>query len=172
MFGLPARLILTVTALAPVLFTYGWSVWSSDKNLAYFLGVGSFLLVSVCMWLILQAENNLEEVSIEVMSAEAADNENVAFLLLYLSPFFAESFSSVNWSVIAPAIFVFGLVICTGYNYHYSPMLGLLRWHSYRVSSKEGITYVLLTRRQLRKASGRLTVRQLTEYVVIEFERR
>ena len=48
------------------------------------------------------------------------------------------------------------------------PLLGLMGWHFYKVGTKEGVTYVLITKRQLRSASEVISVGQLTEYIVIE----
>jgi hypothetical protein len=169
MFGFPARILLTLTALAPVLFTYAWVSWATDKNLAKLLILAGILLVIFCMQLIARAKSSLEEVGVEITGAEAADRENIAFLLLYISPLFSDAVTDLQWNVFVPAIVIFGFVVSTGYNYHFSPLLGMLGWHAYKVSTKEGITYVMLTKRELRTAMGKVKVRQLTEYVLIEF---
>jgi hypothetical protein len=41
-------------------------------------------------------------------------------------------------------------------------------WHFYKVGTPEGVTYVLITRKQLRSATGTIEVGQLTEYIVID----
>ncbi|WP_245828771.1 hypothetical protein [Novosphingobium mathurense] len=172
MFGFPARILLTLTALAPVMFTYSWATWDRDRALAKLLAIGGVLLVLICIQLIARAQSSLEEVDVEITGAEAADRENIAFLLLYVSPLFADNVGDLNWSIFLPVVVIFGLVVATGYNYHFSPLLGIMGWHAYKISTKEGITYVMLTRRELRTALGPVKVRQLTEYVLIEFKRR
>lgn len=170
MFGFPARILLTVTALSPVLFTYAWTVWNTDRGLALLLAIGGFLLGLACVQLITYARMDLEEVNVKIESAEAADRENIAFLLLYISPLFTGSLVDLNWDVWIPVLVIFGAVVATGYNYHFSPLLGLFGWHAYRVGTTGGVTYVLLTKRKLRKAVDSIKVRQLTEYVLIEFK--
>ncbi len=170
MFGFPARMLLTVTALSPVLFTYAWTIWDSDRGLAVLLLIGGFLLALFCIQLIVLARTSLEQIDVNIESAEAADRENLAFLLLYISPLFTGPLTDLNWDVWIPVLLVFGAVVSTGYNYHFSPLLGLLGWHAYRVGTSGGVTYVLLTKRKLRKAVDRVQVRQLTEYVLIEFK--
>lgn len=172
MLSLVARVVLTLTALAPVLLTYAWSVRQQDSGLALLLVTAAALLTLLCVNILHKAEERLEKVSLRINGAEAADRENVAFLLLYISPLFGQAFLELNWSIALPVVLVFGLVTLTGYNYHFSPLLGLLGWHAYKVNSSEGITYVLLTKRQLRSALGPIVVRQLTEYVLIEFRSR
>jgi Na+/citrate or Na+/malate symporter len=173
MLGVAARLLLTATALAPVLLTYGFTLIPDDLGLAALFMLGALILALLCVQLLQNSKERLEEVSVEIQTAEAADRENIAFLLLYISPLFTGSVLELNWEIWFPVIFIFifGLVVATGYNYHFSPLLGLFGWHAYKVSTKSGITYVLLTRRQLRRALGSVKVRQLTEYVVIEFGR-
>ena len=169
MFGFPSRVLLTITALSPVLFTYAWTVWSEDRQLAVLLALGGFVLAFCCIQLIVNARYNLEEVNVKIESAEAADRENIAFLLLYISPLFTGSLLDLNWQIWIPVLIVFSAVVATGYNYHFSPLLGLFGWHAYRIGASGGITYVLLTKRKLRHAVDTISVRQLTEYVLIEF---
>ena len=102
---------------------------------------------------------------------EAADKENISFLLLYLLPLFTEEFSTLNWNVWIPVVLIFALVVATGYSYHFNPLLSLFRWHFYKAGTKEGVTYVLITKKQLRNATETIKVGQLTEYIVIDLER-
>jgi hypothetical protein len=101
-------------------------------------------------------------------TVEAADRENIAFLLLYLLPLFTTDFATLNWDVWIPAVLIFGAVVATGYSYHFNPLLGLMGWHFYKVGTREGVTYVLITKKQLRDAPGALEVGQLTEYIVMD----
>ena len=116
------------------------------------------------------AKMQLEKVKFSATTIEASDRENMAFLLLYLLPLFTAQFAELNWHVWVPAIIIFGAVVATGYSYHFNPLLGLMGWHFYKVGTKEGITYVLITKKQLRNASEEIEVGQLTEYIVIDLE--
>lgn len=169
MFNLIARLMLTATALAPVALTYAWAAWSDNKNLSLILIISSVLLLIMCVALLNSAKNNLEKLPLKINYAEAADREHTAFLLLYISPLLTEKFSGLQWSMWIPILIIFGFISATSYNYHFSPLLGILGWHFYKVTSSDGVTYVLLTKRQLRTTVRDLEVRQLTEYVLIEF---
>jgi hypothetical protein len=92
----------------------------------------------------------------------------VGFMLLYLLPLFTDKVNTLNWSLWIPTILVFAVITATGYSYHFNPLLGMMGWHFYKVSSTEGVTYVLLTKRQLRSAAEPLSVGQLTEYVLLD----
>lgn len=169
MLGGFAKLLLTSTAIAPVLLTYAWVAFQDgDHKIAWILLGGCAALVVICLALLRYAENNLERMKFEAVSVEAADRENIAFLLLYLLPLFTAQFDTLNWQVWLPAIVIFGAVVATGYSYHFNPLLGLIGWHFYKVGTKEGVTYVLITKKQLRNATEAIEVGQLTEYIVID----
>lgn len=94
----------------------------------------------------------------------------MALLLLYLIPLFTEDFDGLNWHLWIPTLVIFGAVVATGYSYHFNPLLGVLGWHFYKVCTPEGVTYVLITRKQLHDARDTLKVGQLTEYIVLDLE--
>ena len=166
-----AKLLLTSTAIAPVGFTYAWVAYR-DKEVV--LGIVilsiSILLLVICLALLRFSKSHLEKMDFTATTIEAADRENMGFLLLYMLPLFTASFTSLHWDIWIPALIVFGLVVGTGYSYHFNPLLGLMGWHFYKVSTPEGVTYVLITKKQLRTANKPLTVAQLTEYIVIDIE--
>jgi len=164
-----ARLLLTSTAIAPVLLTYAWVAYQAERGLqaTVLLGV-CFSLFLICLGMLAYSKKYLERLNFKAVSVEAADRENTAFLLLYLLPLFTADFTSLNWQLWVPAILIFAVVIATGYSYHFNPLLGLLGWHFYKVNTSEGVTYVLITKRHLRNATEALEVGQLTEYIVLD----
>ena len=130
------------------------------------------LLVVICLGLLSYSKRNLERMHFEAVSVEAADRENIAFLLLYLLPLFTADFAGLNWQVWWPTIVIFAMFVATGYSYHFNPLLGLIGWHFYKVGTQEGVTYVLITKTQLRRAAEIIDVGQLTEYIVIDMRGR
>lgn len=164
-----AKLLLTSTAIAPVLLTYAWVAYRACAyRQAMVLVLTCVALVAVCLGMLSYSQKHLERIPFSTISAEAADRENIGFLLLYLLPLFTSSFSALNWQVWIPAIAIFAAVVGTGYSYHFNPLLGLLGWHFYKVGTKEGVTYVLITKTHLRNATATIEVGQLTEYIVID----
>lgn len=164
-----ARILLTSTAIAPVLVTYAWVAYQADKCLqAIIILSACFGLFIICLGMLAYSKKHLERVNFKAVSVEAADRENTAFLLLYLLPLFTADFASLNWQLWVPAILIFAVVVATGYSYHFNPLLGLMGWHFYKVSTSEGVTYVLITKRHLQNATETLEVGQLTEYIVLD----
>ena len=166
-----AKLMLTGTSLAPIALVYAWVIYSDGQyKLALGLVAAAILLVFLMVALLWYCKRHLERSKFQVSSIEAADREYITFILLYLSPLFTAQFGDLNWHVLVPTLVIFVLVISTGYGYHFNPLLGLLGWHFYKVGTEEGVTYVLITKKELRSAKQCLTVGQLTEYIVIDIE--
>ena len=164
-----AKLMLTGTALAPVALVYAWVLYSDGKpRTAITLVVGAIGLIFLIALLLRYVQRHLERSEFKVTSIEAADREYITFILLYLSPLFTSEFGDLNWNILVPTLVIFVLVISTGYGYHFNPLLGLLGWHFYKVNTAEGVSYVLITKKELRSAKQCLTVGQLTEYIVID----
>ena len=166
-----AKWLLTSTAIAPVALTYAWVAYQAGNNeLAAKLGTICVVLVLVCLGLLAYAKRNIERVPFAAKTVEAADGENVAFLLLYLMPLFTAKINELTWQVWIPMLAIFAVITATSYSYHFNPLLGMMGWHFYKVESHEGITYVLITKKQLRKAAEQMKVGQLTEYILIDLE--
>ncbi|MCF1743276.1 hypothetical protein [Paradevosia shaoguanensis] len=169
MFSTFAKLLLVLTAISPVALVYAWVLYANCNYLVAGVLVALSAVLLLLCWLLLRAANDqLERSTFKPVSVEAADRENIAFMLLYLSPLFTSDFGSLNLSVLIPSIVIFAVMSATGYNYHFNPLLGLLGWHFYRVTSPDGVTFVLITRRQLRRAGQETIVGQLTDYILID----
>lgn len=166
-----ARWLLTATSVAPVLLTFSIVfVIKKDWVTGIALLVACLILVILCLTMIRKARTQLEDIDFQASSIEAADRENVSFLVVYILPLFTANLAELNWNVWIPIIAIFAWITATGYSYHFNPLLNLLGWHFYRVNTHEGVTYVLLTRKELRSANTKLVVGQLTEYIVLDKE--
>src|SRR5690606_14991943 len=142
------------SAIAPVALVYAWvAAVEGHYSSAIYISIVCFLLLLACIGLFSAARRNLERQTFKPITIEAADRENMAFLVLYLSPLLAAPFGCVNWNVWVPTILIFALITATGYTYHFNPLIGLMGWHFYRVSTQEGVTYVLVTRKHLQTAN-------------------
>lgn len=169
MLNLIARLALTASAIAPVCLVYAWmAVLAEEYGFALLLTVICAILVAICILILTLAKKMVAPLSFSASKIEAADREHIGFLLLYLLPLFTSKFEDLNWDIWVPAIVVFAVITATGYTYHFNPLIGFLGYHFYKVEAVGGVTYVLITRRQLHKAAVPLQVGQLTEYILLD----
>ncbi len=124
--SLLSNLIMTGTALAPVLFVYAVVALLEGEFVAAaaVAGVG-FLLVGVGISLLSFVKSHLEEFKLRINSVEVADRESVGLLVLYLVPLLRTSFSELEYSevVLVPAVAIFLALAFTGYNFHFNPLL-------------------------------------------------
>jgi hypothetical protein len=165
--------MLTASAIAPIAFTYAWVAYSQSEKIVSIAALScGVIAVTLCIAVLHSAQKNLERMSFKPMAIEAADRENIGFMVLYLLPLFTDKINTLNWALWIPTVLVFSVVTAFGYSYHFNPLLGIIGWHFYKVESEEGVTYVVITRKHLRAASQVLTVGQLTEYILIDLEGR
>jgi hypothetical protein len=164
-----ARILLTSTAIAPVGLTYAWVAYNEKyySTSCIILFICCFL-VFVCDFVLRSARNKVSVSDFKASSIEAADHENTAFLLLYIMPLFTSKFGGLEWQFWIPTVVIFAVITATGYNYHFNPLIGLMRWHFYKVESTEGVTFILITKKHLRTAAETIKVGQLTEYILLD----
>jgi hypothetical protein len=113
----------------------------------------------------------LERFEFKFTSVEPVDQENVTFLLFYMSPLFVDKLGSLNFNVLIPALAIYALLTATSYSYHFNPLLALMGWHFFKVTTPEGVTYVLLTTKKINNVDSISEVGQLTDYMLIDLTR-
>jgi hypothetical protein len=164
-----ARLLFTASSIAPVSFTYAWVAYmQSQPSVAIWAAALGIIAVDACVLLLAFAQRNIEAFEFAPQTIEAADTESLGFMLLYLLPLFTEQVGNLHWELWVPIIVVFAVIVGTGHGYHFNPLLGLAQWHFYKVTSSDGVTYVLITKKHLRTAAGHLKVGQLTDYMLLD----
>lgn len=167
-----ARILLTATAVAPVMLVFAtYYIWQENYFVSLILTGIVIVLVLLLLLLLRFCDRTIERIDFSIVTTESADREYVTFLLLYLSPLFFSDLGNVNWSIIVPTLVVFVVFVATGYGYHFNPLMGLLGYHFYKVSTDEGVTYVLVTKKKLRTAKKVFTVGQLTDYIVLDYSK-
>ena len=166
-----ANFVLTGASLAPVLFVYAMvALLEGDFAPAVALSMVGMLLIGLGLVLLTFIKVRLEKFDFSFDKVEVADRESVGLLVVYLLPLLRTSFSDLEFLVLVPAVAIFLALALTGYNYHFNPLLRLLGWHFYKAGTPEGVTYILITRRNLRSSVGSITVGQLTGYTMIDLE--
>ncbi|WP_116828843.1 hypothetical protein [Pseudomonas syringae] len=174
MLGKPTRVLLALTAVAPV-----------SVSLAYIFGAlrGDWLLcvyaVCACLalgisssWIIAEASGKFERLPITIKKVKSADKEVVGFFVAYALPLMFKGGSGLDFGawLLAGAMLIF--VLWTTHALHVNPVLGLLGFHFYEVETLEGITYLMITKRTINNVTSITDVVQLTEYGILEASKR
>ena len=173
---------MVATSIAPVLFTY-WFIeqvnhWNESIseienikcNWIYGLGylISTLLLVLIFILIVKLAKSRLEVLKISIEEIKTADNETVSFIIVYLLPL-ANGVTD-NFSIpilIFVAVFFFFIVLSTN-SYHFNPLINLVGYHFYEAKVKGGITYILLSKKNVSTSKSIKEVYHLTEYMILE----
>lgn len=171
MLSCVGKCLLGVTTLALLGFVYTYLYYRNGcTDIAIILVTVSILLVFLCLWFIKYIKENIQESDMVIASIEAGDRENIAFVLLYLMPVFTAEISSINLDAIIATAILLLIFFSAGYYYQFNPVLSLFRWHFYKISTPEGVTYLLITKKQLRRNNITLKVHRFAEYIVVDGE--
>ena len=166
-----AKVFFATTAITPALLTYSIAAYLADNiREAVVLVVVAAILGSACFAILRYMRRHLEPMNFNATSVEVADQESISLLLICILPLLRPQFDflEVDLQVWVLVLLVFIGVMMTGYGYHFNPLLNLIGWHFYKVNTVEGVTYVLITKKQLRKAIGTIKIGQVTEYMLID----
>lgn len=166
-----AKLLLTITAIAPVLLVMALMAWLEDDGWwSIGLFAGGIFLPGVGFLVFVRVQRHLERLRISVVAAEPADKDNMAVLILYLTPLLRLRLDDFNWPIWLATVTIIVILLSFSNSYPVNPILNLLGWHSFNARTNEGITYTLVTRTTLQNVNRSLTVVQLTDYLLVEVQ--
>ena len=169
MYSKIIKTVLVLTGLVPIAMVYAWvAISEGDYWIAFWLIIGFSVLVSACWAILTHSRGNIEAMPFKYTTVEPADQENISFVLLYLSPLFVNKMSEVNLNVLIPSAIVYAALIATSYTFQYNPLISLMGWHFYKVASTEGVTYILLTTKKINNLDQIAEVGQLTGYMLLD----
>lgn len=166
-----AKISLVATSLAPIFLTLAFLAHMAGHNYAAAGWTAAVvLLVAVASLILSAASHQLQVFPIEVSKLKTADREVVAFLLTYVLPLALVNLHdfSVDWHAIGFLVAIFAVVVWGTHAYDFNPLLGIIGYHFFEVESRDGLTYVLITRRVLNSVREVTKVVRLTEYVLFD----
>lgn len=170
MLGRFIRLLLALTAIAPLSVSLAYIYATKDHNLrlAFIAGCLCLLLGAGALWIIQKAQARLERLPISIKKAKSADKEVIGFFVAYALPVVLRGQSSVDieaWAFAAGMLF---FVLWSTHSLQVNPVLGLFGYHFYEVETADGITYLLISKRRIGNALTIKQVVQLSEYGILE----
>jgi hypothetical protein len=167
-----AKVLLVLTAFAPILFTVAFVQWRKGTFSPWgpTCIVVAALLSAICYLVLNAAGRQLEKMPCDLVSIKTADKEIVGFVLSYLVPLANLSSGGFDpWTLAFVALF-FLFIVATSHAYHFNPLMSVLGYHFYEVTDSGGVSYVLITRRSLHTARSTARVVQLSEYILLDVE--
>ncbi|SAI26211.1 Uncharacterised protein [Bordetella ansorpii] len=173
MLGRLVRILLALTAVAPLSIPLAYLYARQQQFLWAALALAGCLALGGLAWIIIvQASRRLEPLPIAIVKAKSADKEVLAFFIAYALPLIFRnpvSAPSLDGWLFAMLLLVF--VLWSTHTLQVNPVLGLLGFHFYEAEAQGGITYLLITRREITNLKSIGHVVQIGEYGVLEARR-
>lgn len=171
MLGRLVRILLALTAVAPLSIPLAYLYARQQQFLWAALALAGCLALGGLAWLIVvQAGRRLEPLPITIVKAKSADKEVLAFFIAYALPLIFRTppgtAPSLDGWLFAMLLLVF--VLWSTHTLQVNPVLGLLGFHFYEAEAQGGITYLLITRREITHLKSIGHVVQIGEYGVLE----
>ncbi len=171
MLGPVVKILLVLTAFAPVLLVHAFLRAVTGPFLPG--GLVTLLLAIVfaasCVLVIEAAQRELQVIEpFAITQIRTSDQQVLAFTLTYLVPLVQLGPVEIDAKTMGFVLLILLFVVMTTHTYHFNPLLGLFGYHFYEVSTADGITYVLITRRDMRSKKDVNRVVLLTDYMVME----
>lgn len=165
-----AKFSLVATSIAPIFLTL-WFVdfskeWNWHEGLGYL--ILAVLLTFICWLLLSLSKTRLEKLKLEINSVKTADNEMIGFVLAYLLPLIHKSSLNVDPWVLLFVMCLLFIVVITSNSYHFNPLIGFLGYHFYEVALSGGVSYVLISRKNIRDSKSIKSVVHVSEYMIME----
>jgi|GEM_PF-412204 len=170
MLGRIAKFLLVLTAVAPIGLTWAFADWRAHgfRQQQLTAGLVAVLLAVLCVLLIVAAHRQLPVSPFTAASVKHNDSEVVGFLVAYLLPLVSTNTGEFDYAVLAFVSGLLGIVVATSESYSFNPLLTLFGFHFYEVESSDGVAYMLITRRHVRRCKDIETVAELTRSVLLD----
>jgi hypothetical protein len=169
MLSSTARFIFSLAALSPVALTwaiadFGQRGWQLSQGIIFFCAL---LLALICGLVLLDARRRLTRISFAVVEVKAVDNEVVAYVVAYLFPLVTPAPLLHSYSL----IFIFALlavVMSSSHAFTFNPLLTLMGYHFYEVKCSSGVSYLVLSKRDVTDVKLIRSVGRLSNFLMLD----
>lgn len=162
--------MLVLTSLSPVLITYAFILFlenESWKKISIVL-LAITVLVLLCTLILRICKRRMEVINFPIESIKTADSELIGFFIAYLMPFVTFSSDEHSEVILIFIICLFILIIWGTHSYHTNPLLTIMGYHFYEVTTPQNVSYLLVTKRDLRNTKSIKKVVQISDYMVLD----
>lgn len=169
----PANFLFNFTCLSVPLFIMAFIF---KDSLLFFL-LECLLLIILNFLLLKFATTQLQLFDISISNFENTDKNCMGIITqIVLSIIFPVllPFASNQLNIDLTLIIVIAIVLCLfcffAFGFTYNPILLLFGWHFYSLDLPEGGKYILLSKKKLLNIQEKITVSNITDYVLIAKE--
>lgn len=173
MLGVIVRVVLALTAAAPITISIAYIFATKDQNyrLAVVTAFACLLLGAFALQIIKMAGDSLEILPISIQKVKSADKEVIGFFVAYALPLLFKDRASLDVEAWLLAVGMLIFVLITTHSLQVNPVLGAFGYHFYEAETKDGITFLLISKRKINNVKSIGKVVQLSEYGVLEVDK-
>jgi len=164
------KILFVLTSFSPVFLTLWFAEFSKRweiKDGWYYL-LWSILLSILCFMIMGISRRKLESMPVKITAISTSDNETIGFIIVYLLPLINQTSMQINVYLLFFIMLIFFISLFTTNSYHFNPVLGLYGYHFYEVTIEGGITFVLVTKKNMINTKEVNNVVQISEYMILE----
>jgi MFS family permease len=143
-----AKFLLVSTSLSPVLGAVAVNQFARHEHWTRWAGwLGAALLLAFLCWAMLRyAAKNAQRHLFHIKEFERNDREVLAFVSKENMAF------TGDWLTGAYILGIIFIVIAHAGVFHFNPVMGLLGYHFYAVKNGDGVSHLLISKDELRRA--------------------
>lgn len=170
MLGVIVRVVLALTAAAPITISLAYTFATKDHNyrLTAIAIFSCLLLGAFALQIIKMAGTRLEILPLSIQKVKSADKEVIGFFVAYALPLLFKNQAPVDMDAWLLAVAMLVFVLMTTHSLQVNPVLGVFGYHFYEAETKDGITFLLISKRKINNVKSINRVVQLSEYGVLE----
>lgn len=147
MFARWLMVVLAATALAPIGLVWALKLRTSDPCLGLGLLVAALVLVGISQIFFRVGVPRYAQVkTVDVQKIESMDKDVLSFLLAYMLPLMTQKEASYDWWVVGAVVALILVVLWQAQLIHVNPLLGVIGYHFYKISTASGQSVLLITR--------------------------
>lgn len=170
-----------MTSLAPLFLTYA-AVFFFNNGLAFSLTANNIkglacitavgVLVFACDRILWFYSNKVASGPMQITSLGVADRSAITFVVAYLLPLVTVQGVDVRPSVLVIVVCLLAWLVYHSEAYLVNPLLATwpFKYHFYEVTTKEEVTYILVSRREIVNTKDQLEVKQISTYMFLDVE--
>lgn len=168
MASAPARLVLIISAYAPLMVVLAARFWSANKMVSAFLMMGAAVSVLVLATYVRQL-HRLQGQEIVLVASDPAVSELLGHISAYLFPFLEVDFGNAASLVSLGLVYAVLIFIQVKTNLiHINPSLYVLGYHVLQAQDESGRAYALISRRDYIPAGSTVKVVRAGNHVILE----
>lgn len=163
------RILLALTAIAPLSISIAFLFARAHHYEWAAIAVACCITLGwLARWIIGHASKTLEMLPVVILKAKSADKEVIGFFVTYALPLVLRGQSAPDFAawLFAGAMLLF--VLWGTDTLQVNPVLGVMGFHFYDVETQGGISYLMVTRREISNVLSITQVVQLSAYGILE----